>query len=560
MTNHTHPFDDQLRQKEEQQLPDLSALETHLERFRQQQLAVGHTRRHWRKVTGWTAALIGLFGIGYQMSKDSKKLLRTTSFQFSSSVLQQPPQAGSLAEEFSDSHDEKRLPLSINKLPDRAPANHHVRSQGFLLGRGQSESVKKETLTLNQPVPAALAQWLDSAKKKATPFIIDNDRDTLLLTVGGSAFFIPALSFPARGPVLLQIREFYSPEEMLIERLHTRSDGQLLETGGMVHIAAFQDGQPVPLQPGRSIRWFIKQQDDLQNMQLFKGLVAPKVAANWVGEVSNWKPSEISVRANPLSLTVNAIDFRLEPSRIRYGKKTRATVFIARSTKVENDVLRDSVLIRHPQIDRLKIRRMGKRKINHARMSASSSGEKRSPFYSLRSIGDTVRMTMEDAIRYRLPAIDTFLLIGRNYQIRSSAGTYPANLLEQMKNRMAVDILELGWINCDRFYNDPRPRVEVVVVLPASAADYVTAIVFRERKTILYGQRIRGNQVHFGPIPVGEKINIISFGVGSSQLLLTSSQTVVEKNYIHLPPFEVVPSKALRAASAAAWNSDKDIN
>ena len=195
-------------------------------------------------------------------------------------------------------------------------------------------------------------------------------------------------------------------------------------------------------------------------MQVFRGRGSEQPDVPWPGEVANWEPLGTRFAGNSPGVYVQAIDFRLEPARIRYGKTTRATLFVARDTKISNDVLRDSLQRRHPQFDRIKVRRLGPRKIKRSRQHARKTFNGRDwPLARTGlSIVDTVRMSLLDAIRYRLPAIDTFLAFGGNTMISTSS--YPQNLHEQMKNRTGVDIYELGWINCDRFLNDPRPRYE----------------------------------------------------------------------------------------------------
>ena len=42
--------------------------------------------------------------------------------------------------------------------------------------------------------------------------------------------------------------------------------------------------------------------------------------------------------------------------------------------------------------------------------------------------------------------------------------------LNQLAKRYSVDIRELGWINCDRFYQDNSPRIEYIVNLGDTAS------------------------------------------------------------------------------------------
>lgn len=57
----------------------------------------------------------------------------------------------------------------------------------------------------------------------------------------------------ANAPVEVQLREFYDVSSWLNEGLVTTCNGQLIESGGMVHISAKCEGKPVELRPGKAI-------------------------------------------------------------------------------------------------------------------------------------------------------------------------------------------------------------------------------------------------------------------------------------------------------------------
>lgn len=560
MNKHNHPFDDELRKKEEQSLPDLTELETHFNQFRQKNTPVERATRTPRKYIWWGAAIAAALLTAYLIGNRSNTLSPEITPDVPLTKEVSIPAHDNFNDTGNFSSITRPLPIGPAQMAssDRS-VNKSNRTRGYLHLTRQSNSGPNDTLTLTNPDDSQLAKWLKAAKKAPTSFLINNERDTILSTNEGSVFLIPAHVFPRRGLVQLLIREFYSLDEMLTERLHTLSSGQLLETGGMLHIAAFQNEEPVQLLPGRSFRWFIKQQDDLANMQLFKGLEGQPDGMMWSGEIKNWEPRDAYFRTSPLNITVLAVDFRLEPSRVRYGKNTRATLFLPRSTEISNDVLRDSVLSKNPQLDYIKIRRLSKKRMNRIAGSRSKSVRKmemRKATHALR-IGDTVRMTLQDAIRYRLPAIDTFFSIDGNSASFAASGTYPNKFGIQMKDRTGVDISELGWINCDRFYRYAGPLYEFAVELPGAAKDYITAVVFSNQKSILYGQRYSRNRVEFGKLPAGEEITVISFGIQSEQLIVSSVKTIIGEDTVLLPPYSVSLQNDLKTVSRGCWASEK---
>ena len=72
--------------------------------------------------------------------------------------------------------------------------------------------------------------------------------------------------------------------------------------------------------------------------------------------------------------------------------------------------------------------------------------------------------------------------------------------------RVAV-VTRLGWINCDRFYNDPAEKVQMVVKEQEDATMYVLC---RDINSLLAFYRdAQGNYVVSG-LPKGKKVSVIS--------------------------------------------------
>jgi hypothetical protein len=65
----------------------------------------------------------------------------------------------------------------------------------------------------------------------------------------------------------------------------------------------------------------------------------------------------------------------------------------------------------------------------------------------------------------------------------------------------------LGWINCDRFYNDPTEKVQMVVKEQENATMYVLC---RDINSVLaFSRDAQGNYVADG-LPKGKKVSVIS--------------------------------------------------
>jgi hypothetical protein len=118
-------------------------------------------------------------------------------------------------------------------------------------------------------------------------FTIDPTHDRYIYAKNGTQFFIPANCFvtsDGKSPadkVNITVREALSVDNMLWENLHTQSDGQMLETGGMVYINASYNGEPLSVEANSSIEVAIPTSKKETDMQLFYGIRKADNTLDW---------------------------------------------------------------------------------------------------------------------------------------------------------------------------------------------------------------------------------------------------------------------------------------
>ena len=103
-------------------------------------------------------------------------------------------------------------------------------------------------------------------------FEINNLKDTLIVTNEGIVFFIPKNGFiTGSSPIYqLEIKEALSPAQIIKGGLSTLADNDLLETGGMFKISAFQAKMKIYLNDSSFIDF------SFQQLTLFQGCKAIK--------------------------------------------------------------------------------------------------------------------------------------------------------------------------------------------------------------------------------------------------------------------------------------------
>ncbi len=135
-------------------------------------------------------------------------------------------------------------------------------------------------------------------------FTIDPNNDTTLFGKQGTRLFIEKETFQfedgssVTGPVKMELKEFYRISDILLADLYTRSDDKILETGGMLNLAATSEGKPVALKSGKKIVvHFPKKEDSYKKMDLF---YADKSATD--SSVANWNVDTVNLVKKTLKL------------------------------------------------------------------------------------------------------------------------------------------------------------------------------------------------------------------------------------------------------------------
>ncbi|MDZ4823356.1 MAG: OmpA family protein [Flavobacteriales bacterium] len=125
-------------------------------------------------------------------------------------------------------------------------------------------------------------------------FDIDPQRDTLIVCKGGSKLLFNANSFKLSSadngkPVNINVREVFCKSDMILQNMTTGKDKMILESGGMLDIAASVDGKSVKLKNGSEYTALIPSDDVDPRMELFDGK-----RLNSRNKTVNWKQRSVN--------------------------------------------------------------------------------------------------------------------------------------------------------------------------------------------------------------------------------------------------------------------------
>lgn len=136
-------------------------------------------------------------------------------------------------------------------------------------------------------------EWSDADRNLPTQlFEINPNKDTVIETMGGIVFAIPAGAFVnAKDPMTVEIREALTPMDIMKSGLSTTSNGELLETGGMFYINA-RNASPngeggrgetsLQINPDKPVYANVPTNEIRPGMQLFEGERTADGGINWV--------------------------------------------------------------------------------------------------------------------------------------------------------------------------------------------------------------------------------------------------------------------------------------
>ena len=137
-------------------------------------------------------------------------------------------------------------------------------------------------------------------KKQSQAFVFNANKDTSIICNEGTILHIKANSFmflnsksTVKGEVVLNVTEYYKLSDMLLANLTTSSNEEQLETGGMLYIEAYKEGQSIQLNENSAIEIRFPKQNHKEGMKLFSGNNTNN-NINWVLQENQFEATEIN--------------------------------------------------------------------------------------------------------------------------------------------------------------------------------------------------------------------------------------------------------------------------
>jgi len=438
-------------------------------------------------------------------------------------------------------------------------------------------------------------------KTKRTMLTLDAGKAAMIYGREGTGLYFEANSFvhadgsPVTGKVRIRLNECYDIASMISAKLSTTSDGQILETAGMVDIKAFSGNEEVNLKKDQRFNiYFPKNGNEENDFKLFYG--------EWnKDEIINWKladneepirmadaarvTKEGKIQESENVFTENFADdvdlTNVEPYQSLLGEGDYCFLQICESK------LRRGTRI--SEMDYFNWKLGSGQTLNQWFVSNFNPDLKMLEEFCILGLRSEITFKVDEEGNFKsyyiskscdrpdydramvafletMPPLDLGQLMPSYNDdhaciltFGSHTGTSQENFASEFKKKHKNELdkplknvdastldyfifssSELGWINCDRFYEN-GPRVDFVVHNSGIAGGTVS-MVFEDINSVLKGVS-DGDRITFPGIPANKRVRLIGISSASNDPLMcvtssnTSAQKAALKNY---KPFSII--------------------
>lgn len=409
-------------------------------------------------------------------------------------------------------------------------------------------------------------------------FEIDPSKATRIIGKNGTSIWIEANSFVLADGSLpgenikIQLKETYNEADMILSGLMTTSGDQLLETGGMVSIEAIANGEKLNLQQGQELIVGMPTEMQQEGMELFMGVT------NSNGTLTDWQPTNQSYEKDVITylkfpprpkaprdiyprpkFKLDLSDKPVEPKQprapykpykpnrksIKYKPGFVKRLFLSKKKiKEKEEAIFEKKMKEYEQ----RLEKYQERMVSyeqeqvkyHLQMSEYKrelrtwekslkqqyANHRESEAYQKKM--DSYKKAYEKKMELYKKRLAAWK-VEKERILEEFENKYDivGNMDAQTLNRYLFRVNELGWINCDRFYNIPDSEKMELAFTDADPEEERVFIVFKEIESILRPVK-RGNQYISRKIPKSAPVKIIGVKVKNGRPQLAIKETQVD--------------------------------
>src|SRR5574343_781152 len=365
-------------------------------------------------------------------------------------------------------------------------------------------------------------------EQKKQTFCIDPNRDTIIALDQGTIIAIQAGTFVnQKGCVTISAKEVYKKSDIFLENLSTTSNGKMLESGGMIYIEA-TNSSGIPVSPKKEMAIFLPKTDYKNDMKLFKGNRDPHEVMNWTGIDARIAPF------NPMGLNYDCYDYW------EMRKCGSRCSFFCRIGRID-DTFKG-------------IGNQTQKSANKSFRSCQKSLRKNAVFYLAGRKKNLKSTVYCDSIAKLMDSYGVTnyadLQLKMNKKLMDSLGLTTlaelrAELEKQRLRAVENDIVDgksdaqtlsyysfqtkqMGWINCDRFANEPGKKINMLTT-EIIRSDKDCKLVFDKIKSVMSPPYTDRTLYRFDNIPENAPIHLVFLRYEGKKIYLSVIETKVQE-------------------------------
>ncbi len=368
--------------------------------------------------------------------------------------------------------------------------------------------------------------YFTNAKVETEYFSVDNQKDTMIIGSKGTKIIIPARCFISSSgkkvkDVIVTMEEYYDKDEMLLNELTTITDnGDMLISGGMINInATTPEGEECFISGQGGIQINFAEEENNPEMQLFTGF-RDRNNIIWATEpiaqpIPQGRIIIGNLSQNKLKGRKWLVKDRFPTSVLNYLMNTLSYPEFVRSQQICGEVilsfqmdtrgkLRNVKIEKglHPLVDQDVMLKLAEIPLQSPVIDRAEKAKKYvfecSIFYCLNECSKAGKQYELSKIYKNIEAYTPSLNIeGKSYSNEAQASA------QQWFSSMS-----LGFINCDRFYNSPKGKTDLLVKDTSDKIiDY--KLIFTSIKAVFPAKKAKEGFI-FSDIPMGEEVMLVA--------------------------------------------------
>lgn len=427
----------------------------------------------------------------------------------------------------------------------------------------QTEKVKINPLKELEQVDKLLSEITEKPQRLTAP----SDRETTISGAKGTVIHVDPNRIesvdgsPLGDSIKIELLEMTRNSSMILNNVQTVSNGQILVTGGAYYLNMTSDGKQLKIKKGKGLNVEFPQLTE-DEMGLFLGERDSLGQINWSKTNKKFESKEIS---DSLILKSNLVDI---PDTTDFKKPTKPLKLNNQDNRVLKLALEDTLLEPElQQFNNVKFRvnddsEYDPNDADNTWYKVSISKSEVEGEYILTFMGVTQegkKIIKEYEVTPALEGVDyksALKLYDKKYEEylkqKIKREEEIQKMIEEAKKRQAenelkyetyaaIELMDFGWINCDRFLNDPGPykNIDIIVNNDSLSGARIYA-VFNDIKSIMTADYYKGQntKIAFNDLPANRNVSIIALAAqnGIPYIFETKINTIknqkVEVNFI----------------------------